>query len=88
MGRVVGPEIPVIGFHGAAPVRRGLGMPRVIARNPSMSSSPCEMRAEAVVHAATEGQHGWRAAAGDVEAVIGTTPPEPLTRTDGRAGIE
>ena len=59
----------MIGFHGAGPVRRALGMRRVITRSASTSSTRGEVRTEAVVHAAAEGQDGRRAVAGDVEAV-------------------
>ena len=56
MGRVVGPVIPVIGFHAAAPARRGFGIRRVMTVIASASSILARC-AEAVVDAATEGQH-------------------------------
>lgn len=38
MGRVVGPENSVSGFHGAGPVRRGFGIRAVMTRSDSASS--------------------------------------------------
>ena len=69
MGRVVGPLIPVSGFQGAGPVRRALGMRRVMTVKRFGQFDSREVRSEAVVHAAAEGQHGWWGVTGDVEAI-------------------
>jgi hypothetical protein len=58
MGRVVGQDIPMIGFHGEGRAWRGLWMRRVITRSASMSSTRARWCTEALVHAAAEGQDG------------------------------
>src|ERR1700733_3194968 len=39
MGRVFGPVMPISGFHGAGPLRRGLGIRRVMTVRASASSA-------------------------------------------------
>src|ERR1700689_1358344 len=39
MGKVAGPEMPISGFHGAGPLRRGLGIRRVMTVRASASSA-------------------------------------------------
>ena len=63
IGRVVGPLNAIIGFHGAGPVRDGLGHAAGHDLEGLGELEAGQVRAEAVVDAAAEGQDGRRAVA-------------------------
>ena len=69
IGRLVGPLRLTIGFHGTGPAMRGFSSRRGEDVQRFGDLAPGQVGAQAVVHAAAEGQYRRCSLAGDVDAV-------------------